>query len=94
MPLDHVPPVVRTDLSSDASGSVTVHARVHSNKRYLPGELPTIEVMWDDSGDLSAPLGWYGEHLFRATVEVPAGATGLRVCATDDAGNQSCVQGS
>lgn len=94
MPLDHVPPVVSTDLAANASGSTTVRARVHSHTRYLPGEFVALTVTWDGNGNPAVPLQWYGEHLFRAIIEVPAGANGLQVCASDNHGNQTCVSAS
>ena len=37
------------------------------------------------------PMGWYGEFLFVA--EIDPGVTGVEVCATDAAGNETCVTG-
>ena len=91
MPPDTVGPVVVTDLLADVDGTVTVHARIHDYMVYRAGSLPTVAVMWDGGGASSAPLAWYGEFLFRATFTVPAGATGLRVCANDRSGNETCV---
>lgn len=34
------------------------------------------------------PMTWYGENLFWA--DVPAGASGVEVCAIDIAGNETC----
>jgi hypothetical protein len=36
-------------------------------------------------------MEWYGEFLFRTTVSIPVGATGLQVCATDGSGNETCT---
>jgi hypothetical protein len=35
-------------------------------------------------------MTWYGENLFRA--DLPPSATGVRVCATDRAGNRTCTE--
>ncbi len=85
---DTAPPVVATDLTASTTGSVTVHARVHDSQVYRAGDLDAVYVRWDGG---SGALIWYGEFLFRAPVEIPAGATGLEVCAIDRAGNEACV---
>jgi VCBS repeat protein/FG-GAP repeat protein len=88
---DSAAPHVRTDLAVGATGTVAVHARVTDGASpSLAGRDGLVEVRWDGS-TAPAPLYWYGEFLFRADVAVPAGATGLRVCALDRAGNEACV---
>ncbi len=89
---DTAAPRVRTDLASGAQGTITVHARVTDGASPShAGRDGKVEVRWDGSAGSPVPLRWYGEYLFRATFDVPAGVTGLRVCATDHAGNEACV---
>ena len=39
-----------------------------------------------------APMQWYGEYLWRGTIdEPPAGDFSYQVCATDAAGNKACA---
>lgn len=90
VPRDSSPPVVVTDLDGSASGAVTVHARVHDFMVHRSGDGWTVGVVWDGAPG-SAPMEWYGEFLFRTTVSIPVGATGLQVCATDGSGNETCT---
>jgi hypothetical protein len=90
---DTAPPHVRTDLvGPEASGLLTVRARVHDNKSAnMPRDWQSVVLRWTSGGSQSeAPMSWYGEHLWRVTVELPADASGIEVCATDAAGNSGC----
>jgi hypothetical protein len=59
---------------------------VHDNRTpYAPHDWRTI-VLRHDGGE--QPMTWYGEHLF--WTEIVVGFTGLEVCATDAAGNETC----
>ncbi len=81
---DSAPPVVRATLIGQ-----TVYARVHDNRTpNMPRRWQSVEVRWDGG---EAPMTWYGENLFR--VSLPVGAPNAQVCATDAAGNQTCVPG-
>lgn len=87
LPPDTAAPVVRTDLAASPAAGTLVHARVHDNDAaYAPHLWRSIELRWDGG---SAPMRWYGEFLFAA--EAPAGVAGAEVCATDAAGNETCV---
>jgi len=83
-------PVVRVALAQASEGGAVVFARAHDFMAYRAGEL-TVVVTWDGAGDAAVALSWYGEFLFRGIVDIPAGVTGLRVCATDLAGNEGCT---
>ncbi len=88
MPADSAPPIIRSDL---AAGSGDVHARVTDGSSAMwSDQLRRVEVRWDGAV-APAPLTWYGEFLYRATVAVPADAAGLEICAQDQAGNEACV---
>lgn len=87
---DTAPPLIRSDLHADATGTVLVHARVTDGiSPYRVGQLQRVEVRWDGAAAPS-PLEWYGEYLFRGSIKVPPGATGLQVCAVDQFGNETC----
>ena len=88
---DTAAPRIRTDLAANGTGKVTVHARVTDGlSPSLAGRDGKVEVRWDGS-PAAVPLHWYGEFLFRGDIDVPAGATGLRVCATDRGSNEACA---
>ena len=89
VPLDTAPPIIATSLGDDPAGDLTISARVHDNlSPNMPHDWQAVEVRWE--GGEPVPMTWYGEHLFRADVTVPAGASGLQVCAIDRAGNETC----
>ena len=91
MPPDSAPPILRSDLASDTSGDILVRARVTDGSSMLwSDQLRRVEVRWAGA-DVPVPLAWYGEFLYRGTVAVPPGSTGLEVCAVDQAGNETCV---
>ncbi|HEX4982394.1 MAG TPA: VCBS repeat-containing protein [Ilumatobacteraceae bacterium] len=91
LPLDTAPPTVRTDLPASPTGDTVIHARVHDNGAAYGGHLwRSVEVRWDGG---SAPMRWYGEFLFSAQIPFDPGVTGVEVCATDAAGNDTCVAG-
>lgn len=87
---DVSPPVVGPVAQAPSGNGVIVRARVHDRKSpTLPTEWRSVEVRWTSpAGAGATPLVWYGEYLWRAVVPTRAG--GLRVCAVDAAGNESC----
>jgi hypothetical protein len=91
---DTAPPVIaRVEATRLAGPSILVRARVHDHKSpSQPHDWRSVVLRWTDgSGSRDVPLRWYGEHLWRATVEQPASNTArYQVCATDAAGNESC----
>jgi hypothetical protein len=89
LPVDTASPWVVTDLDPEASGAVTVHARVTDG--LSPYGLGHPELVWVEAGDQTFELTWYGEYLFRGEVTIPNGAVPLQVCARDQAGNEECV---
>ena len=89
VPPDTAPPIIATSLGDDPAGDVVIYARVHDNRSpNMPNDWQLVEVGWE--GGEPVPMIWYGEHLFRASVTLPAGATQIQVCATDRAGNEAC----
>ena len=88
---DSAGPIVTTDLRASASGRVTVHARVHDSQAFRAGDVATVAVIWGAQEKSIVPLTWYGEFLYRAAIDLPAGAPELQVCAMDRAGNETCV---
>ena len=79
---DTAAPIVRAAVSGG-----TFLARVHDNRTpNLPDDWDSVVARWDGG---EAPMTWYGENLFRATL--PDGASGVVVCAVDAAGNEGCA---
>jgi len=64
-----------------------VYARVHDNKTpVMPHDFQTVVLV---AGGTETPMYWYGEALWRGTPE--GGAETGQLCATDAAGNETCV---
>ncbi|NNF14265.1 MAG: VCBS repeat-containing protein [Gemmatimonadetes bacterium] len=86
-----------SDAASGAGpvGDLLVRARVHDRKSPMqPTDFESVQVHYGlMDAPTSAPMRWYGEFLWWATV--PAEAENVEVCATDAAGNERCeVPGS
>jgi hypothetical protein len=77
-------------------GSRTVRARIHDRKSpTLASEWREVGLLWTVRGEGAdgegrAAMTWYGEYLWRGIA--PAGATDLRICATDLVGNETCAE--
>jgi len=97
IPADTAPPVitrVEKVSSSGADQPLQVRARVHDNKSPTkPHDWRSVVLRWTADGRTrEAPMQWYGEYLWRGTIdEPPAGEIGYKVCATDAAGNEACA---
>lgn len=96
---DTAPPVislVETVKPSGANSPIQIRARVHDNKSpTMPHDWQSVVLRWSANGQThEAPMRWYGEYLWRGTINEPA-SPDLRyqVCATDAAGNQACSPG-
>ena len=88
---DTAPPVVgRPELVvSDAASSVRV--RIHDRKTPpAPHDWHSVEARWHVAGETRlVQMDWYGENLWRS--EVDGQAESVEICATDAAGNATCV---
>jgi hypothetical protein len=97
VPADTAPPVitkVEKVSSSGADQPLQVRARVHDNKSPTkPHDWQSVVLRWTADGQThKMPMQWYGEYLWRGTIdEPPAGDFGYKVCATDAAGNEACA---
>ena len=96
---DTAPPSVTMVGKADApEGRFLVRARVHDRKSpVLSTEFKRVIVEVIVKGEQMPalrPMTWYGEYLWRADLPVaPDRVTSYRVCATDAAGNTTCVDG-
>jgi hypothetical protein len=88
---DTAPPMIALVDVVESGSDLLVRARVHDRKSpTLPTEWRSVEVRYaGGGGERSAPMRWYGEYLWRATVA--GGAESVQVCATDAAGNEACA---
>jgi hypothetical protein len=94
---DTAPPVV-TEVekisASEADRPIEIRARVHDNKSpTMPHDWRSVLLRFTSDGQpQQAPMQWYGEYLWRGTIdEPPAGDFSYEVCATDAAGNKACA---
>jgi hypothetical protein len=80
---DTAAPIVRAQI-----GDGQVLARIHDNRTpNMPETWKQVVATWRGGKQV---MTWYGENLFRA--DLPPSATGVRVCATDRAGNRTCTE--
>src|SRR5215211_7755857 len=80
--------------SSGADRPIQIRARVHDNKSpTMPHDWRSVVLRWTADGQThQRSMQWYGEYLWRATIEEPpAGDLSYKVCATDAAGNKACA---
>jgi hypothetical protein len=97
IPADTAPPVITQVEKVSPSGAdqpLQIRARVHDNKSPTkPHDWRSVVLRWTTDGQTrEAPMQWYGEYLWRATMdEPPAGEFGYKVCAMDAAGNEACA---
>ena len=91
IPADTAPPVILDVEAKPGAGGI-IRARVHDNKSPLKAhDFQRVELVVSKAGqaDVKIPMTWYGEYLWRAAVDAPAGAT-FKVCAADARGNAAC----
>ncbi|HKY54085.1 MAG TPA: VCBS repeat-containing protein [Anaerolineales bacterium] len=85
--------LVETITTADPSKPVQIRARIHDNKSpTMPQDWQSVLLRWTADGQTQdVPMQWYGEYLWRGTIdEPPAGTFTYEVCATDAAGNEAC----
>jgi hypothetical protein len=97
IPVDTAPPVITQVEKISTSGAnqpIQIRARVHDNKSpTMPHDWRSVMLRWSTDGQKQqTPMQWYGEYLWRGTIdEAPAGDFSYEVCATDAAGNEACA---
>ena len=77
----------------DPNQPIQIRARVHDNKSpTMPHDWSSVVLRWTVDGQTQeVPMQWYGEYLWRGTInQPPAGEFSYEVCATDAAGNETC----
>jgi VCBS repeat protein len=77
----------------DPNQPIQIRARVHDNKSpTMPHDWGSVVLRWMVDGQTQdVPMQWYGEYLWRGTIdEPPADEFSYEVCATDAAGNEAC----
>jgi len=97
IPADTAPPVITQVEKVSASGTdrpIQVRARVHDNKSpTMPHDWRSVVLRWRTDGQAHLrSMQWYGEYLWRATIDEPSpNDFSYKVCATDTAGNEACA---
>jgi hypothetical protein len=88
---DTAPPIIT--LVTTSGQPPTVRARVHDNKSpTMPHDWQSVVVRRTtaDGQIIETPMQWYGEYLWRVTLEDASADTVFEVCAIDAAGNEAC----
>lgn len=78
----------------DPNQPVLIRARIHDNKSpTMPQDWRTVVLRWIAGGQVEdVPMQWYGEYLWRATInEPPASGFTYEICAADASGNEACA---
>lgn len=91
-PPDTAPPIIT--LVSASGQPPTVRARVHDNKSpTMPHDWQSVVVRQTtaDGQVIEIPMQWFGEYLWRATLDDASADTVFEVCAVDAAGNEACT---
>ncbi|MFT5430687.1 MAG: MYXO-CTERM domain-containing protein [Myxococcota bacterium] len=92
---DTAPPTIGPITATAEPGSLTLRLRVHDRKTpIMDHDFSEVVVRWSTDGgeEVSEPLIWTGEALWRVTVEFGGGTFDYRVCATDAAENEACSE--
>jgi hypothetical protein len=93
---DTAPPVITLveQVSIPKAGQVIqIRARIHDDKSpTMPHDWQSVVLRWTANGQTQeTPMQWYGEYLWRGTInEPPTGDFSYQVCAIDAAGNAAC----
>ena len=87
---DEVAPIISHHRLEEVSpGTFTLMARIHDNKSpNMPQDWESVVLLVNDQ---IAPLNWYGENLWKATVQNKRKNDRWQICATDYAGNKKCL---
>jgi MYXO-CTERM domain-containing protein len=88
---DTAAPVVQMVSAEGSSDGLLVRARVHDNKTpVMPHDFSKVVAeLVTAEGSSRVDLQWYGGSLWRLDVD-PTDVQGVRVCASDSAGNENC----
>ncbi len=96
IPPDTAPPTVTRVEQAGAPAAdrpIRIRARVHDHKSpTVPHDFRSVVLRWTANGRTQeTPMHWYGESLWRGTIDAPPRAAfRYQVCATDAAGNEAC----
>jgi len=86
---ESLPIISHHRLEELSPGIFTVMARIHDNKSpNMPQDWESVVLIVNDQ---AVPLNWYGENLWKATVQNKKKSDRWQICATDYAGNKKCL---
>lgn len=97
IPPDTSPPIITLieEVSTPSTDQpIQIRARVHDRKSpTMPHDWQSVMIVWtEDEQTREIPMQWYGEYLWRGTIDgLPGVDFSYQVCATDSAGNEACV---
>jgi hypothetical protein len=83
------PKISHVKMEEVSPGTFTVKARIHDHKSpNMPQDWNSVDLLINDQ---EVPLNWYGENLWKATVLNKTKTDTWEICATDAAGNKTCM---
>lgn len=84
------PKISHLEILKKDDGTLDIKARIHDNKSpNMPQDWKSVELV---SNATSIPLKWYGENLWKATLEDESKSSTWEICATDAEGNKTCKE--
>lgn len=90
IPRDEAKPIIsHYKIDKSGLGELIIKARIHDNKSpSMPQDWQSVYVLF---GEKQISMSWYGEYLWRARILQEDLAEEISLCATDAAGNQTCL---
>lgn len=83
------PKISHSQLKEIAPGTFTLKARIHDYKSpNMPQDWQSVVLLVNNQ---EVPLNWYGENLWKVTVRDKTKTDTWKICATDAAGNKTCM---
>ncbi|MDQ2693037.1 MAG: VCBS repeat-containing protein, partial [Chloroflexota bacterium] len=96
IPSDTAPPIITMVEKIDPAAEgqpIQIRARIHDHKSpTMPHDWQSVVLRWTVDGQTEeTPMQWYGEYLWRGTInELTSSEFTYEVCAVDAAGNEAC----
>jgi hypothetical protein len=84
------PKISHLEILKKEDGTIDIKARIHDNKSpNMPQDWKSVELV---SNAASVPLKWYGENLWKGSLNDEHLSSKWQICATDAAGNKTCKE--
>ncbi|MFC3879123.1 FG-GAP repeat domain-containing protein [Algoriphagus namhaensis] len=89
IPIDSAKPII-SHFDIEIGESTIIKARIHDNKSpSMPQDWKSVLVKVNDK---DFPMNWYGEYLWSSVIEQILPSDTISICATDAAGNETCLK--